>query len=94
MFTACLYLSLLCRLLAQDNGITMLLASTAHIFDELESHQVSLQAMQGSSAAGSFMDEVLKWQKRLQTIEATLTVWLEVQERWAELEEVSIHFIF
>ena len=44
--------------------------------------------MQGSSAAGAFMDEVVKWQKRLQTIEAVLSLWLDVQEKWTELEEV------
>ncbi|XP_064650622.1 uncharacterized protein LOC135502065 isoform X3 [Lineus longissimus] len=65
-----------------------LLTNTDPIFDELENHQVSLQAMQSSSAAGSFLDEVMKWQKRLQTIEAVLAVWLEVQEKWAELEEI------
>ncbi len=64
-----------------------LLENTEPIFDELESHQVSLQAMQSSSAAGSFLDEVLKWQKRLQTIEAVVTAWLDVQEKWIELEE-------
>ena len=61
---------------------------TDPIFEELESHQVSLQAMQSNSAAGSFLDEVVKWQKRLQTIEAVLATWLEVQEKWVELEEV------
>ena len=67
----------------------MLLTCTEPIFDELENHQMALQAMQSSSAAGSFLDEVMKWQKRLQTIEAVLTVWLEVQEKWVELEEVK-----
>ena len=38
---------------------------------------------------GHFLDEVMKWQKRLQTIEAALTIWLEVQEKWVELEEVK-----
>ena len=47
--------------------------------------------MQGSSAAGSFLDEVTKWQKRLQTIEAVLSTWLEVQEKWVELEEVRFN---
>ena len=50
---------------------------------------MSLQAMQSSSAAGSFLDEVMKWQKRLQTLEAVLSTWLDVQEKWVELEEVS-----
>lgn len=52
--------------------------------------QVSLQSMLSGSAAGSFADDIMKWQKRLQTIEAVLTVWLEVQEKWIELEDVSL----
>ena len=80
MLHVCLFL--------QDNGKILLLMNTTQIFDELESHQVSLQAMQSSSAAGSFQDEVLKWQKQLQMIEAVMTVWLDVQRQWTELEEV------
>lgn len=52
--------------------------------------QVSLQSMLSGSAAGSFADDIMKWQKRLQTIEAVLSVWLEVQEKWIELEDVSL----
>ncbi|XP_070202269.1 uncharacterized protein [Littorina saxatilis] len=74
--------------LGEDNGQLMLLTTTDPIFEELEHHQVTLQAMQSNSAAGSFLDEVLKWQKKLQTIEAVLTMWLDVQEKWIELEEV------
>lgn len=72
-----------------------MLTSTEPIFDELESHQVSLQTMQSSSAAGSFLDEVMKWQKKLQNVEAVLSVWLDVQGRWTELEEVKtpVHVI-
>lgn len=51
--------------------------------------QVSLQSMLTGSAAGSFADDIMKWQKRLQTIESVLSVWLEVQEKWIELEDVS-----
>lgn len=47
--------------------------------------------MLSGSAAGSFADDIMKWQKRLQTIEAVLTVWLEVQEKWIELEDVSCY---
>nr|KAG5694043.1 hypothetical protein BaRGS_025622 [Batillaria attramentaria] len=72
----------------QDPGYLMLLTNTDPIFEELEHHQVTLQAMQSNSAAGSFLDEVLKWQKKLQTIEAVMTTWLEVQDKWVELEEV------
>ena len=67
----------------------MLLTNTEPIFEELENHQMALQTMQSSSVAGSFLDEVMKWQKRLQTIEAVLTTWLDVQEKWVELEEVK-----
>ncbi|XP_022099208.1 dynein beta chain, ciliary-like [Acanthaster planci] len=74
--------------LGEDSGAIFLLHETDPIFTELESHQVALQSMQGSSAAGSFLDEVTKWQKRLQTIEAVLSTWLEVQEKWVELEEI------
>ena len=66
-----------------------MLTHTDPIFGELEAHQVSLQAMHSNSLAGSFMDDVVKWQKRLQTIEAVLRTWLDVQELWIELEEVS-----
>ena len=69
-----------------------MLTNTEPIFAELEGHQVSLQSMQSSSVAGSFLDDVIKWQKRLQSIEAVLTVWLDVQEKWAELEEVRTYW--
>ena len=55
--------------LLQDNGSLMLLTNTRPIFEELETNQVSLGVIQSSSAAGSFLDEVTKWQKRLQSIE-------------------------
>ncbi|XP_056010102.1 uncharacterized protein LOC125667097 [Ostrea edulis] len=74
--------------LGEDTGHIMLLTNTDPIFGELEAHQVSLQAMHSNSLAGSFMDDVVKWQKRLQTIEAVLRTWLDVQELWIELEEV------
>lgn len=47
--------------------------------------------MLSGSAASSFADDIMKWQKRLQIIEGVLSVWLEVQAKWVELEDVSIH---
>lgn len=76
-------------LIAQDPGQLYLLYSTDSVFNELISHQVELGVMQSSSAAGSFLDEVTKWQKRLQTIEGVLQTWLKVQNQWVEMEEVS-----
>ena len=48
-----------------------------------------LSAMSSNSAAGSFQDEVCKWQRQLQIIEQTVTVWLQVQTLWCKLEEVG-----
>ncbi|XP_055866060.1 uncharacterized protein LOC106055129 isoform X2 [Biomphalaria glabrata] len=76
--------------LGEDSGSLKLLTNTDPIFDELEHHQITLQAMQSNSSAGSFQDEVLKWQKKLQTIEGALQIWLEVQEMWVEMEEVFL----
>ena len=42
-------------------------------------------------AAASFADELRKWHKQLQTIEAVLIVWLKVQQLWVQLEEVCTH---
>ena len=41
-------------------------------------------------AATSFADELHKWHKQLQTIEAVLVVWLKVQQLWVQLEEVCM----
>lgn len=44
--------------------------------------------MQSNSAIGSFLDEVTKWQKRLQLVEAVLESWVSVQEKWVQLDEI------
>lgn len=83
----CLEINLI-SILLQDTGLIYLLNKSGPIFEELENHQVSLQAMQ--SSAGSFLDDIIKWQKKLQQIEAVLVMWLEVQDKWIELEEVLL----
>ncbi|XP_051787196.1 dynein axonemal heavy chain 11-like [Erpetoichthys calabaricus] len=67
----------------------LLLTNSNAIFEDLEHHQLALEAMKRNSEAGPFADEVGKWQRRLQVIEATLHRWLEVQEKWFQLEGVS-----
>lgn len=52
--------------------------------------QMSLQSLEGTVAAASFADELNKWHKQLQTIEAVLIIWLKVQQLWVQLEEVRI----
>lgn len=52
--------------------------------------QTSLQSLEGTVAAASFADELHKWHKQLQTIEAVLEAWLKVQQLWIQLEEVCM----
>lgn len=47
----------------------------------------------GVASATSFDDELNKWHKQLQTIEAVLVTWLKVQQLWVQLEEVG-HYSF
>lgn len=54
--------------------------------------QSSLQSLEGTVAAASFADELHKWHKQLQTIEAVLVVWLKVQQLWVQLEEVQLQY--
>lgn len=56
------------------------------LFHSLCLLQTSLQTVVGTAAAASFTDELYKWQKQLQTIEAVLEVWLQVQALWVQLE--------
>ncbi|XP_069470025.1 uncharacterized protein [Ambystoma mexicanum] len=72
----------------EELGAVMLLKNTDCIFEELENHQVVLATMQNYSETGSFLDEVIKWQKKLQVIETAVRLWLLVQEKWTQLEEV------
>ena len=50
--------------------------------------QTSLKSLEGSLAATSFSEELQHWHKQLQTVEAVLRVWLQVQTHWVQLEEV------
>ncbi|XP_058857324.1 dynein beta chain, ciliary-like isoform X3 [Acipenser ruthenus] len=69
-------------------GPIMLLNNPEVIFEELEHHQMTLETMKNNSEAGSFLDEVTKWQKKLQVIESVVRLWSQVQEKWVQLEEV------
>lgn len=51
-------------------------------------NQVSLQSVMGTVAAISFSDELQRWRKQLQTVEAVLQVWVKLQNIWVQLEEV------
>ena len=56
--------------------------------------QMSLQSLEGTVAALSFTDDLQRWHKQLQTIEAVLSTWLKVQLLWVQLEEVYIPYSY
>ncbi|XP_075053831.1 uncharacterized protein LOC142139871 [Mixophyes fleayi] len=72
----------------EEFGKVLLLRNTDSVFEELEHHQLVLTSIQPYAEAGSFLDEVTKWQKKLQVIETTVQLWLSVQNKWTQLEEV------
>jgi hypothetical protein len=74
----------------QEAGPICVITNAKPILDELEGHQMALQAMQdgGSGVIGSFIDDIIQWKSTLQHIEVIVKLWLEVQNQWLELEEV------
>ncbi|XP_040278224.1 dynein beta chain, flagellar outer arm-like [Bufo bufo] len=72
----------------EEFGKVLLIRNTDSIFEELEHHQLVLTSIQPYAEAGSFLDDVTKWQKKLQVIETTVHLWLSVQEKWTQMEEV------
>eukprot|EP00795_Rhopilema_esculentum_P016198 gene16198-7569_t len=69
-------------------GEVLLLKNIEPILEELELHQLSLQSMLGGSAASSFADDIVKWQKTLQNLEAVLNLWWESQQKWIKLDDL------
>ena len=41
------------------------------MFSEIEDHQINLEILQTNQSAGSFLDEISKWQTTLQHVEAS-----------------------
>ena len=71
MFTFQKYFNLkLCYL--KDNDPVFLLEDSESLFAELEHHQIVLEDLLQNQSAGSFYDEIIKWQNMLQNIEAVL----------------------
>jgi hypothetical protein len=59
------------------------------LFGELEHHQLVLEDLLQNQLAGSFYDEIVKWQNILQHIEAVLKEWNDVQFKWKRVESVD-----
>ncbi|CAF4117290.1 unnamed protein product [Rotaria sp. Silwood1] len=56
------------------------------MFVEMEDHQINLEILQTNQSAGSFLDEIAKWQSTLQHIEAVLKQWNCVQLLWIKID--------
>jgi hypothetical protein len=54
----------------------------------MEHHQIVLKELLNNQSAGSFYDEIIKWQSTLQHIEAVLKEWNISQTLWKKLETV------
>ena len=67
----------------------VLFSQAESIFAELEHHQIVLENLLQNQSAGSFYDEIIKWQNTLQNVEAVLFEWNQVQINWQRLESVS-----
>lgn len=77
----------------KDNDPIFLFENASSLFAELEHHQIVLEELLQNQSAGSFYDEIIKWQNTLQNIEAVLQEWNKVQLKWKRLEPVMEHFI-
>ncbi|XP_077280961.1 dynein beta chain, ciliary [Temnothorax americanus] len=56
----------------------------------LEENQVQLQNMLDSKYVAYFLDEVIDWQQKLNTADATINAWFQVQRAWMHLESIFI----
>jgi hypothetical protein len=74
----------------KENEPVLLFSQAVSIFAELEHHQIVLENLLQNQSAGSFYDEIIKWQNTLQNVEAVLFEWNQVQINWQRLESVSI----
>uniref|UniRef100_T1IU37 Dynein beta chain, ciliary n=1 Tax=Strigamia maritima TaxID=126957 RepID=T1IU37_STRMM len=60
------------------------------LVEVLEDNQVQLQTLMSSKYIAFFLDEVSGWQQKLSTADQVISVWLEVQRTWTNLESIFI----
>ena len=63
-----------------------MLSNLDKIFVEMGDHQMNLEILQTNQSAGSFLDEISKWQTTLQHIEGVLQQWNHVQQLWLQID--------
>lgn len=64
------------------------------LFVEIENHQVVLEDLLKNQSAGSFYDEITKWQNTLKIVEDVIIEWNNAQIKWQRIEPVSFIEIF
>lgn len=67
-----------------------LLKVKEEVIEVLEDNQIQIQNMLSSKFVGYFYNEVANWQKKLNTADRVINLWLEVQRTWAYLEAIFI----
>ncbi len=55
----------------------------------MEDHQINLEILQTNQSAGSFLDEISKWQTTLQHMEGVLQQWNYVQQLWLKIDALT-----
>lgn len=66
-----------------------LLNDLEKVFVEIADHQLNLEVLQTNQSAGSFLDEISKWQSTLQHFEAVLKEWNLVQQLWLQIDHLQ-----
>lgn len=67
-----------------------LLKTSEELIETLEDNQVQLQNLMTSKYIAHFLTEVSTWQKQLSTVDAVISIWMEVQRAWSHLESIFI----
>ncbi|KAH0627401.1 hypothetical protein JD844_003041 [Phrynosoma platyrhinos] len=67
-----------------------LLKMDEQLFEMLDNNQVQLQTILQSKYVEYFIEEVLRWQKKLNVADSVIFIWMEVQRTWSHLESIFI----
>ena len=67
-----------------------LLQVSETLVEALEENQVQLQNMLTSKYIAHFLEQVSSWQKKLAQADQVITIWMEVQRTWSNLESIFI----
>jgi hypothetical protein len=66
-----------------------LISNFNDLFVEIENHQIVLEDLLKNQSAGSFYDEITKWQNTLKIVEDVIIEWNSAQIKWQRIEPVG-----